>query len=156
MLFRSRIVLVEPGNPRVSRRLSALRTQLLERFQIVAPCPHALRCPALDRDSDWCHFFAPAPPEVFTDGEWVKAAREVGIDLRALPYAFLALDQAAPTVPMPSHRLLGRPEVGKHEVRVQTCAPAGIENRRVAKRHQPELWRALKKHAETVRSLPDA
>lgn len=149
-----RIVIVEPGNLRVSRRLSALRDTLLDRFHIVAPCPHARRCPALGKDTDWCHFFAPPPPEVFTEGEWVKTAREVGIDLRALPYAFLALDRTPQPASARSNRILGRPDVGKHEARVQVCAPSGLSIQAVTKRHQPDLWRKLKKDAEAVRSLP--
>lgn len=149
-----RVVIVEPGNLRVARRLSALRDALLGPWHIVAPCPHALRCPTLATDGDWCHFFAPPPPEVFTDGEWVKTAREVGIDLRALPFSFLALERAPQPTPPPPNRVLGRPDLGKHEARVQTCTATGLQVHSVTKRHQPELWRKLKKGAEPVRWLP--
>lgn len=151
-----RVVLVEPGNQSTSRRLGALREQLLPEFQVVAPCPHAQACPALHRREDWCHFFAAPPPEVFTTGEWTVTARELGIDLRALPYSFLALDRTPAAAPAPTHRLLGRPHLGKHETCVQLCTAEGLRDERVAKRHDPVTFRTLKKAPETVRQLPDA
>ncbi len=149
-----RVLIVEPGNKATSRRLGELRALLLDQFAVIAPCPHASRCPALERRDDWCHFFAAPPPEVFTTGDWVLTARELGIDLRALPYAFLALDREPSSGAAPPHRLLGRPELGKHEHRVQLCTGAGLQQTRVGKRHDPVTFRALKKQPETVRWLP--
>lgn len=149
-----RVVLVEPGNKRASRLLGELRAELLPSFAMIAPCPHAQSCPALARRDDWCHFFAPPPPEVFTTGEWAITARELGIDLRALPYAFLAMERDAAATAPPANRLLGRPRLGKHETHVQLCTAAGLANARVTKRDDPATFRALKKHPETVRSLP--
>jgi SAM-dependent methyltransferase len=151
-----RIVLVEPGSKEVSRRLSALRDELRAEFTIEAPCPHAERCPALASDGDWCHFFAPPPSEVFTDGAWVTTARELGIDLRSLPYSFLAAtrDRVAPTAALPANRMLGRPDIGKHAATVQLCTASTLREVRIDKRRQPELWRTLKKRPETLRELP--
>ncbi|MCA8965842.1 MAG: methyltransferase domain-containing protein [Planctomycetes bacterium] len=157
LIARSRrVVLVEPGNKATSRRLGELRARLLPTFAVIAPCPHATDCPALARRDDWCHFFAAPPPEVFTTGEWVLTARELGIDLRSLPYAFLALDREPSPLPAPPHRLLGRSDLGKHEHRVQLCTAAGLQETRVAKRHDPATFRALKKEPQTVRWLPPA
>lgn len=155
---RSRRVLwVEPGSKAIARRLSALRDRLRDAFVVLAPCPHQLACPTLRFDGDWCHFFAPPPPQVFTDGDWARYASELGIDLRALPYAFLALARAdaatAAPAPMP-HRLLGRADVGKHDATLQACAQDGLATLRVTKRAQPDLWRELKKRPEGRRTLP--
>ncbi len=149
-----RVILVEPGNRATSRRLSALRDELLATFAVVAPCPHTARCPALANADDWCHFFAPPPPEVFTDGGWVRTARLLGIDLRALPYAFLALDRTAPGAAPPPNRVLGRPHVDSRRARVRICEAGACALVDVGKRAEPATWRALKKHPETVRSLP--
>jgi len=155
---RSRRVLwVEPGNKPIARRLSTLRDRLVDAFAVQAPCPHQDRCPALAGAGDWCHFFAAPPPEVFTDGEWAHTARALGIDLRALPYAFLALvrrDAAGDLPAPPPHRLLGRADVGKHDASVQACAGDGLTTRRVTKRAQPQLWREWKKRPEGRRQLP--
>lgn len=150
-----RVVFVEPGSRAVARRLSALRDELLPAWHVVAPCPNAARCPALANPGDWCHFFAPPPPEVFTDSDLVRTARAVGIDARALPYAFLALAKDAVPVPPPRHRILGRPDVGRHGATVQVCEAAGLRTVEVTKRHDAATWRGLKKHPESLRTLPE-
>lgn len=97
LAMRADVVLwVEPGTHDVSRQLGGFREQLRgSGFRIVAPCTHENECPmfALGRDRDWCHFFAPPPSEIFADSNWVKFGHRAGIDLRSLPYAFLALDR---------------------------------------------------------------
>jgi hypothetical protein len=152
------VLVVEPGSKQVARRLSALRDDLRAAFQIVAPCTHAAACPALQTADDWCHLFAAPPPEVFTDGEIVRTAKAVGIDLRALPYAFVAavrqrtgLDPDAGCL-----RQLGRPEVTPHAARVSVCGPDGRQDRVVHKRDEPALWRQLKKAPDTLPTLPAA
>ena len=90
------VLWVEPGTHDVSRQLGGFREQLRgSGFRVVAPCTHENECPmfAAGRDRDWCHFFAPPPPEIFGDSNWVKFGQRAGIDLRSLPYAFLALDR---------------------------------------------------------------
>lgn len=155
---RSRRVLwVEPGSKAIARRLSTLRGRLADAFAVQAPCPHQGPCPALASPADWCHFFAPPPAAVFTDGDWAHYSRALGIDLRALPYAFLALvrrDAASDLPAPPPHRLLGRVDVGKHDASAQACTAAGLTTLRVPKRTQPELWRDLKKRPEGRRQLP--
>jgi len=51
------LLLVEPALRATTRPLHRLRDTLLERggVRVVAPCPHAHRCPMLARESDWCH-----------------------------------------------------------------------------------------------------
>lgn len=159
-----RVVVVEPGQRQVARRLAALRDALVGSFRVVAPCPHQLRCPTLlaGHQHDWCHFFAAPPPAVFTDGDWVRIGRELGIDLRSLPYAFLALERdaagpaaaPAPAAAAPTNRVLGRPTMLPHSARVQVCRAGALAAVEVTKRHDATLWKTLKKNATTVRSLP--
>jgi hypothetical protein len=90
------VLWVEPGTHDVSRQLGGFREQLRgSGFRVVAPCTHENECPmfAIGRERDWCHFFAPPPSEIFADSNWVKFGHRAGIDLRSLPYAFLALDR---------------------------------------------------------------
>jgi SAM-dependent methyltransferase len=148
-----RIVIVEPGSRTISRRLSNLRDGLLGSFHIVAPCPHATSCPALAMPNDWCHFFAAPAPEAFTDSDWVLTARALGIDSRALPYSFLALSREPIAAAMPTQRVLGRPDQGKHTARVLVCEPGGLRAAAVHKRSEPALWKLLRKHPESVRTL---
>ena len=155
LIHRSRrVVIVEPGNRSASRRLSTLRDELLAQFTVLAPCTHALACPALPDPNEWCHFFAPPPPEVFTESHWVLTARALGIDLRALPYSFLALVREPAAQPSPRARVLGRPIMAPHHARVRVCDAAGLRFEQVEKRTAKATWKALKKAPETVRFLP--
>jgi SAM-dependent methyltransferase len=155
-IARSRIaILVESGNQSASRRLSALRDQFTASMHIVAPCTHRGACPALAQNGEWCHFFAEPPQEAFTSGEWARAGRDVGIDLRALPYAFVCFARDDIAAPAPHHRILGRPDVGKHEARAQVCEQGGLRTATVTKRKDPATWRLLKKDPHALRELPD-
>jgi SAM-dependent methyltransferase len=148
------VLMVEPGNRSVAGALTMLRDELLPKFRVLAPCPTQDRCPANASASDWCHFFASPPPEVFTDGDWVRTLQALELDARALPYSFLFLQQDG-VVPAPRlPRLLGRPEVSSHGARIQACTGNAIESREVARRAQHELWRRLKKDPTSVRDLP--
>ncbi len=155
LIAKSRtVVLVEPGTHRVARRLAVLRGKLLATHRITAPCPHAGTCPSLQNGNDWCHFFAEPPPHVFTEAFWAHASRELHIDLRALPYAFLALQREAAAVAPPDNRVLGRPEITPHDARVLVCTEPGLRQAAVTKRHDAALWKRLKKDPATVRSVP--
>ncbi len=149
------LLIVEPGSRDISRRLSALRDSLRDRFTILAPCTHAAACPALRRGDDWCHFFAPPPQKVFTDGDWARRAKALGIDLRALPYSFLWATRAPRSVTDDDRsRLIGRARVETHRARFVTCDAHGLHDVEINKRHEPAAWRALKKHPETLRLWP--
>lgn len=159
LIARSRrVVIVEPGNKPVARVVSALRDRLLATFRVTAPCPHQAACPALARDADWCHFFAAPPPQAFTDGDWVRTTKALGIDARALPYSFLCLERIENVVALPAPprapRLLGRPFLHPHAVRLQVCEAEGLRTVELQKRADPALWRTLKKEPESVRDLP--
>ncbi|MGB3969159.1 MAG: small ribosomal subunit Rsm22 family protein, partial [Planctomycetota bacterium] len=120
LIARSRtVILVEPGSRAAARTLSALRDEVLADFHVLAPCPHRGRCPTLANDHDWCHFFAAPPPAVFTTAYWAHAAAALGIDLRALPYSFVALSREPAAIPAPRQRGLGRADAGKHVASVQ-------------------------------------
>ena len=148
------VLWVEPGTHAVARRLAAIREQLAERFDILAPCTHAKSCPTLAGDRDWCHFFAAPPTEVFTDPDWVRAGRTLGVDLRSLPYSFLALRKrtAEPHPPSAAARLIGRPYVRKKLARTFLRDADGLHERSIVKPDDPELFRQLKK--DPPRLLP--
>ena len=148
-----RVVFVESGNRPVARRLQQLRERLRARFGVVAPCPHHGACPALVDEGDWCHFFASPPGEVFTDGEWVKAARALGIDLRSLPYTFVAAERDRVVAPQAAGRVLGRASVSPVVASVQVCRADGLELVEVHKRSEAKLWRALKKQPGAAEAL---
>jgi len=91
------IVWVEAGTHADSRRLIDIRERLLPcGFAAIAPCTHQARCGmlALKNARHWCHHFAPPPEAAFRDARWAEFGKELGIDLRSLPYSFLVLSRA--------------------------------------------------------------
>ncbi len=157
------ILWVEPGTHDVSRALGTIRDDLLcsQNLQVVAPCTHQLTCPALapGRERDWCHFFAPPPSEIFADSNWVKFGQRAGIDLRSLPYCFIALDRSRergplarisapagepPALPVLS-RIIGRPEHFKPYARWLNCDATGLAELELPKRADPALFKQLER-----------
>lgn len=142
------VLWVEPGTRDVSRQLSAIRDRLLNTFTVAAPCTHALACPMLapENERHWCHFFAPPPGAIFADSNWVKFGQRAGIDLRSLPYAFLALDRRpAPLLGEGWSRLIGRPEHFKPYARFLNCDATGLHELTLPKRSAPALYKELER-----------
>ncbi|MGD2018597.1 MAG: small ribosomal subunit Rsm22 family protein [Planctomycetota bacterium] len=139
------VLWVEPGSKATSRRLSALRGALLADHHVIAPCVHRGDCGVLaeGHERDWCHLFARPPAEVHTTGEWSEVHRELRIDLRSLPYSFLALRRAA-VEPPSGARLLGRPRFQKGRVLLDLCDAAGVETAPMLQRSDKALFKALK------------
>ncbi|MEO6005759.1 MAG: small ribosomal subunit Rsm22 family protein [Opitutus sp.] len=140
------VIWVEPGTHDVSRSLSALRDGFRPSFRIVAPCTHQLLCPALaeGNERDWCHFFAPPPSEIFAQPDWVKFGQRAGIDLRSLPYCFVALDRMDKSTHDPElSRIIGRPEHFKPYARVLNCDATGLNELELLKRSDPALFKQL-------------
>ena len=146
------VIWVEPGTHAVSRSLGALREEFRQSFQIVAPCTHQNPCPVLapDHSRDWCHHFAPAPSEIFTNSSWVKFGQRAGIDLRSLPYCFLALDRRPVTAAPGLSRIIGRPEHFKPYVRLLNCDATGLAELTLLKRSDPALYKQLDRTKEPL------
>ena len=163
LILRSTAVLwVEPGTHELARGLQTIRDELRAEFRVVAPCTHQNRCGLLaeGRDRDWCHFFAPPPSEIFANPDWVKFGQRAGIDLRSLPYCFLALDRnktagqvgdlaARPTVgptTLPTtelSRVIGRPKLFKPYARLLNCDATGVAELTLQKRDDLALYKEL-------------
>lgn len=149
LLPRAEAVLwVEPGTHDVSRQLGRFRDELRATFRIVAPCTHELGCPMFipGNERHWCHFFAPPPSEIYADSNWVKFGQRAGIDLRSLPYAFIALQRnAAPTLPESWSHIIGRPEQFKPYARWLDCSAAGLVDLELPKRADTTLYKQLER-----------
>ncbi|HWA86975.1 MAG TPA: small ribosomal subunit Rsm22 family protein [Opitutus sp.] len=143
------ILWVEPGTHDVSRALGTQRELLRAAgFRVIAPCTHENACPmfAAGRERDWCHFFAPPPAEIFADSNWVKFGQRAGIDLRSLPYCFLALDRhRGPAMPPGASRIIGRPGHFKPYARFLNCDAAGLAELELPKRADPALYKELER-----------
>jgi SAM-dependent methyltransferase len=142
---RSAAVLwVEPGSRALSRRLGELRAQLLAGHDVLAPCTHQAACGALAREDAWCHLFARPPQEVYTEGMWAEFGRELGIDLRSLPYSFLALARrGTASLDGPSARLVGRPRLTRGRAQLLLCRAEGLDEVDFLQRTDKRLFKAL-------------
>lgn len=143
------VIWVEPGSREISRRASAARETLRAAgLFFVAPCTHQLACPMLapENERHWCHFFAPPPPEVFQSAFWREFSERLQIDLRALPFSFLAASRTPPATSA-GERIIGRPRERKAHVELLCCGSEGLCERVLQKRENPELFRKLTKKA---------
>ena len=142
------VIWVEPGTYEASRSLIAVRERLREKFNVIAPCTHQAGCGILapGNKHHWCHHFAPPPPGVFTDGQWAKFGELAGVDLRSLPVSFLVLDRrSAPVMSSGAVRVIGRPRLYKPYAQLLACDASGVREKRISKRHLPEVFRQLKR-----------
>lgn len=139
------VVWVEPGSRPVSRALSAVREQLRTDLDVLAPCTHAAACGALaaEREDAWCHFFGRPPAEAFTSAFWKRFSDELGIDLRALPYAFLALRQRGEPVERRGVRVVGRPRLLKGRALLDVCDSSGLREHTLFERDARKLFKRL-------------
>jgi hypothetical protein len=141
------VLWVEPGTSADSRALIAAREALRPGFACWAPCPHDNACGLLvpENQRHWCHHFARPPTEAFTDPGWARFGRELGIDLRSLPYSHLVLDRRAPARPAGLARIIGEPRPGAGLMRLLRCREDGVAEVEVRKRQMPALWRTLER-----------
>jgi SAM-dependent methyltransferase len=152
------VAFVDAGTQSVSRRLSGLRDEMLAEFTPLAPCTHRERCGMLadDQSANWCHQFARSPSEVHRSRHWSLFSRELGIDLRSLPYSFLVLArhgggeselarrrEAANELAARSSRILGRPRFEKASARIDACDRDGVHRWNLLEREDRELFKSL-------------
>jgi hypothetical protein len=148
LFARARAILwTEPGSHDTSRALGSFRNELIKEFRVVAPCTHANACPMLapGNERHWCHHFAASPSAIFADSNWVKFGQRAGIDLRSLPYSFIALDREWNDGEAGLSRIIGRPEDFKPYVRLLNCDAEGLDELTVMKRDNRTLCKELDK-----------
>ena len=146
------VIFVEAGSRPVSRALGAVRERLLPNFDVLAPCTHSASCGLLaaGREQDWCHFFARPPAEAFTSAFWRRFSDELGIDLRALPYAFVALARRGEPLPPRGTRVLGRPRLLKGRALLECCDASGVATRTLFERDAKPLFKRLDRSGELL------
>lgn len=144
------VVWCEPGSRRTSRALGEVRARLGQTLDVLAPCTHQATCGALAGTDAWCHLFARAPQAVYVEGRWAELGRELGIDLRSLPYSFLALARrgsvATPgsgDLAGPGARLLARPRLTRGRAEFTLCDADGVRSVDYLQRSDKQLFKAL-------------
>ena len=120
------VVVIEPALRDTSRALLRLRDRLVERgFAVRAPCLFRGACPALLRETDWCHAERPveAPPVV------AQLARAAGLRREAVKMSYLVLAPKGEGWAAPprgrTFRIVSEPLAGKGRLRYMGCGPEG-------------------------------
>jgi len=146
------VLWVEPGTREVSRALAALRDQLRDGFDLIAPCTHANSCPLFEPKNErhWCHYFAPAPAGIYADPNWVRFGQKAGVDLRSLPYSVLVLEKkglrpSSTSLPTDASRVIGRPRVHKAHTDLLSCDRTGLNELKLFRRTNPALTKQFEK-----------
>lgn len=130
------MVVVEPGTPHGFERIRQARQQLInEGAHIVAPCPHAGRCP-MEKD-DWCHFAQRLERSAFH-----VAIKDASLGYEDEKYSYIAVVKTA--VALPEARILRHPQKHKGHIGFTLCAQNGLENRIVSRR-SGELYKQSRK-----------
>ena len=129
-----------------------MREALRGQFHVIAPCTHQAACglQAESNERHWCHHFAGPPAGIMADSDWVRFAQRAGIDLRSLPYSFLALERRGVRENVPGlpnedwSRVIGEPRVYKGFAKVLACGPEGVRELELQKRESSSIFRSFK------------
>jgi hypothetical protein len=100
-----------------------------------------------ENERHWCHHFGRVPPGVSQDARWAQFGRELGIDMRALPFSFLVLERenTATASTAGFSRIIGRPREAKGRMEVLSCDAGGVGELLLQKRDVPGLFKLLQK-----------
>lgn len=130
------LVIVEPGTTSCFERIDALRTLLIDAgAHLLAPCPHAQRCPL--RADDWCHFSQrvtrTAQHRLFKGGD-------LGYEDEKFSYLIFTRSSAqrAPA------RILRHPQRRSGHIHLQLCEQDGLRDAVVSRRSGP-AWKIARK-----------
>jgi ribosomal protein RSM22 (predicted rRNA methylase) len=126
LLMRSAptVVVIEPGTPAGFARIIQARTALIDAgFTIVAPCPHELTCPMLER-GDWCHF-----AERLDRSRLHRSVKAGELSYEDEKFSYVAATREP--AHRPAARILRHPQLRKGLVSLELCTASGaaIEER---------------------------
>lgn len=131
------ILIIEPGTPKGFQDILVYRKHLLELgAKILAPCPHAHRCPIVG--NDWCHFAARV--ERSRIHRLLKSGT-LGHEDEKFCY-LIASKEPAQT---PSNRIIRRPIKNSGHIRLTLCTESGEIEERCFSKKDKELYRKAKK-----------
>lgn len=140
------LVVLEPALRETSRALLQVRDVLVEKgYAIRAPCLWRGACPALVKDSDWCH----------AERSWrmpklvEELARAAGLHKESLKMSYLIVapkGEAWPAVPEGQlFRIVSEPLPGKGRSRMMGCGPEGRVGLAMQDKHETEKNRLFLK-----------
>jgi len=140
------LVVIEPALRDTSRALLRVRDLLVARGAAVrAPCLFRGACPALVKESDWCHAERPIDPPPLV----AQIGKAAGLRKEAVKMSYLVL--AAPGEPWAEpppgrvFRVVSEPLAGKGRRRYMACGPDGRLGLALQKKHVGEANRAFER-----------
>lgn len=141
------VIWVEAGTHAESRALIGVREELRSTFSVVAPCTHGEQCGMLTEANaqHWCHHFGRVPSAAFQDAGWAQFGKELGIDIRALPYSFLVLAKGPHLATPGAGRIIGNPRELKGRMELLACDASGVAEVTLQKRDGAALYKDLQK-----------
>lgn len=133
------LVIVEPALRETTRALLGVRDLLVDKgFAVRAPCFFRGGCPALVKDSDWCHAERGWRPPAVVEA----IARQAGLHKETLKMAYLVLappgEAWAEPPPGRVFRIVSEPLQGKGRARYMGCGPEGRVGLALQEKHRAE------------------
>jgi ribosomal protein RSM22 (predicted rRNA methylase) len=120
------LVVIEPALRETSRALLAVRDLLVARgYAVRAPCLFRGPCPALLRETDWCHAERPVEPPPLV----AEIGRAAGLRKEAVKMSYLVLGPPGEAWAEPPagrvFRIVSEPLPSKGRLRYMGCGPEG-------------------------------
>jgi SAM-dependent methyltransferase len=138
------LVVIEPALRDTSRALLRVRDLLVARgYAIRAPCLFRGACPALLRESDWCHAERPIEPPPLV----AQIGKAAGLRKEAVKMSYLVLaprgEGWAEPPPGRVFRIVSEPLPSKGRLRYMGCGPEGRMGLSLQEKHVAEPNRAF-------------
>lgn len=140
------LVVVEPALRDTSRALLRVRDLLVARGHAVrAPCLFRGACPALAKETDWCHAERPVEPPPLV----AQIARAAGLRREAVKMSYLVVapkgEGWAEPPPGRLFRIVSEPLPGKGRLRYMGCGPEGRMGLALQEKHVTEANRRFER-----------
>jgi ribosomal protein RSM22 (predicted rRNA methylase) len=130
------MIVIEPGTPTGADVIQQVRNWAVNNhIHILAPCPHANKCPMIEQTSQWCHFSVRAERSKLH--KYLKGG-EAGFEDEKFSYIILSKHNKTQL----KNRVLSR-VTGQKIKEFQICGQSGLETLKIAK--SDGLYKTIKK-----------
>jgi ribosomal protein RSM22 (predicted rRNA methylase) len=134
---RDLVVVVEPGTPAGWQRILQARDRLIALgAHIIAPCPHAERCPLAA--PDWCHF-----SRRVARSRTHRLAKDADVPWEDEKFIYLAASRTPNQTAFA--RVLAPPRASAGVVRLKLCCTTGQVEERVVSKRQGEVFKIARR-----------
>jgi ribosomal protein RSM22 (predicted rRNA methylase) len=138
LLTSDTLAVVEPGTPAGWKRILQVRDKLLGAgAHIVAPCPHAQRCPLAE--PDWCHF-----SRKVARSRIHRLAKGADMPWEDEKFIFLAASRHPAGMAIQG-RVLAPPKTGSGRVSLKICSTDGTAGERLFTRREGEAYKIARR-----------